>query len=88
MMKQTWKKAAVLLLAGACVSCNGPVTPPDVTMDTADMTTLETQTAETTADSSVTEPEEPSYVVNPNFVPGIGDISLGIKRDGPADVNW
>ena len=114
-MKRFWKKAIVLLLAGACVSCSGAKKPTPETQAateigeiTAVVTTEETvgtTTAETLAETATdtevdteteteaetienTQTETPPIDEKSDFIPGIGELSLGIKRDGPAEVEW
>ena len=82
------KNTLLILLAGACVSCNlnsppSEDTPPADTEESAAGTLTE---ADTTQEEESTEPL-PAPVEIP-FIPGIGKVADGIKRDGPADVDW
>ncbi len=74
-MKKIMKSVLAILLALSCLACTGPVTLPETESDTE----IDRET------DSETEPVEET---DPDFINGIGDITVDIKRDGPAEVDW
>jgi len=84
-MKKTMKSVLAILLALSCLSCTGPVVPPETEGDTEIGRETDPATDSETDPETETEPVEET---DSGFMNGIGDITVDIKRDGPAEVDW
>ncbi len=84
-MKKTMKSVLAILLVLSCLSCTGPVVPPETEGDTEIGRETDPATDSETDPETETEPVEET---DSDFLNGIGDITVDIKRDGPAEVDW
>ena len=63
-------------------------TTAETLAETATDTEVDTETETEAETIENTQTETPPIDEKSDFIPGIGELSLGIKRDGPAEVEW